>query len=524
MKKISAILIICVLSIFPAACNSLNDSNTATVTIDTGIRTSKAAAPSDVTDIAVTVSGEGMATMTRSIPADTGMRTFEVPVGTARLFAVTASGQTFKYLGSATYDIVENEEVNINITMVRQAGILNLPYQSSYSGTTESFTVTVSIPETGGSVEYTFPPDDTTTKYVPSGNNRQIAITATPLAESAVISFSTVTTTADFVTGQYTDVFLLPIVAETKLVIPDIDDWNGSYYRLIILENFIAPTWNEILGANLTNTISSNYNFYPWDIDFDKQGRIYVAVNSSEEQVLRIDSLSSLNDTEIVPYLSGSGVEAIAIDRNNNYLYHTRGTDLRRTDIASPGTGTALDLSAFTNPYFTAIAVDDQGMLYLSDSAETTPSAELVQDRIVKYNPETGAIITTYSSNIDFLLTVFDGGATKNISDIMIRDNYVYVANYGGVDGSKIFQLNTDLQYVDSYGNTSETNTSRGYFYGPHHFVGIRNDQFVIIDENFGNSFNPLDKLISMEDMNGTNWSVFDPSSYEESFSFYYYC
>jgi hypothetical protein len=63
-------------------------------------------------------------------------------------------------------------------------------------------------------------------------------------------------------------------------------------------------------------------------------------------------------------------------------------------------------------------------------------------------------------------------------------------------------------------------------FYSPHHFAAILNrNRLYIIDETFENFADPYEKFVAMDDMSGTNWEVFDPTTIgEDPFTFYYNC
>ncbi len=139
-------------------------------------------------------------------------------------------------------------------------------------------------------------------------------------------------------------------------------------------------------------------------------------------------------------------------------------------------------------------------MLYITTSE---PDAVLV-----KYDPFVG---TYQESNGAFLLVTPWG--------ILVKEPYLYVANPDGNDGFMIVQYDTNLQFVRGYGDPAATeNTSRGMFYGPRNFVAILSNDITIVDENLGN----LDKLISMNDMNGSLWQTYGSYGSGEGFFHFY--
>lgn len=345
---------------------------------------------------------------------------------------------------------------------------------------------------------------------VPAGKSRLFEVIAyiDPSDSSAALSFRG-TATLDLEEGSAATLPVSLSVYETKLIIPD----PNNTPKIIQITDFNNPDWKELNTSNFTNIT----DFRPYDIDFDSKGRIYIANNRSSvanEMVVRIDNFDNPNDTVMVGNVSAFGVKAIAIDRKNGYIYHTRGTDLRRTDISSPGIGTAISVAAFSTPQFAALAVDEEGMLYIADYSP---------NQIVKLDPDNPlTFIKSYTSNIDFI----NDFGTFSHGDIYTWGDSLFIANLNGITGYKVLELDKDtFTLLNNYGTaTTSADISKGMFYGPHLFVGIRNDKFYMVDE-YGENGLYLDKLISMDDMSGTNWTIFDPTSIgQTAFDFYYDC
>ncbi|MBN2041125.1 MAG: hypothetical protein JW864_13865 [Spirochaetes bacterium] len=503
MKRVLIFLSICALSALLASCNSLNDQETAMVTIDTGIRASKAAAPSDITDISVTVSGEGMATMTRSIPTDTGIRTFEVPVGSARFFSVKANGQYFTYIGSATYDIFDTEENNINISMIKQAGVLNLniPNQSSYTGTVESFTIAVTMSESGSTIEQIFSPSDALLMDVPSGNSREITITTTPLSISAAVSFSTEEAVADFISGEETNVSVSPVVTETKILIPDflngriVQINNGDFNDPLWSPDWIEKDASSSADGLYLSTISIN-SLYPYDIAIDSSGRIYIANNYSlpDGAIIRIDNI---NDTSPESITAAAGIQSLALDRVNNLLYFsTSGSSVFRirTDVADTATDLGFDDTELADGNYNITGLEvDNNYLYLSNNM--------------------GATIKKVDLNLSYpdrVLSQYSGSFIAAPFDIIIKSNYVY---YTDLTGHYVVQTNTDLVEQDvllyAPGESDSFND-----YGPNRFLAVLNSRFYLIDEDTSGTVN---RLVSFPDFT-SDWSEYSGDS---NFRFY---
>jgi hypothetical protein len=100
----------------------------------------------------------------------------------------------------------------------------------------------------------------------------------------------------------------------------------------------------------------------------------------------------------------------------------------------------------------------------------------------------------------------------------------VYIANNNGGAGNAILQLNHNLQFVKAYGDEIDgTNTNPGQFYGPHRFVAIVNKRITVIDDDYFGSNN--DKVVSIEDITGSNWMTLPTSGDGQSlFTFYNLC
>ncbi|MGB4269348.1 MAG: hypothetical protein WBK20_09220 [Spirochaetota bacterium] len=138
MKRQTSLLIIAILF---AALISCSYENTATVTIDTGIRqqaqlsiwdtilawiTFSKPAKADpvpgqlgIESVLVKVSASDMQTIEQDIPLNTGKITLEVPAGSQRTFEVVAKDDDYRriYGGITTVDLSPGQQVTLNIEM-----------------------------------------------------------------------------------------------------------------------------------------------------------------------------------------------------------------------------------------------------------------------------------------------------------------------------------------------------------------------------------------------------------------------
>jgi hypothetical protein len=150
--------------------------------------------------------------------------------------------------------------------------------------------------------------------------------------------------------------------------------------------------------------------------------------------------------------------------------------------------------------------VDADGMLYMTgyDQSEKV---------LFKYNPTTESVEQSYGD-----------GNLASAWDIIIKDDYIYVANDDGPDGYQIIRMNKDFTSVEGYGdNTADPESpNAGEFLGPHRFVAILNKKITVTDELDNSDYDDVERLVSFEDMDGTGWDTFDPSEIGESaFSFF---
>ena len=319
------------------------------------------------------------------------------------------------------------------------------------------------------------------TLTVPSGAAR----TFTVLASTPSVTFRD-EVTVDLAPGEAKEVGLSPRLFASQILVPD--SMNG---RVVQVSDMQGAGWQEQTGMQ-----------NPSDVDFDSQGRIYVACAYSIQQMDDIQSGTS----NTVSAVSERGVVSIAVDRTNDLLYWSDSqgylwrvpvplgevNNPEPVNLGSPGEG---------GVYATAIAADSDGSLYVADSTTL---------EIVKINPNPDpanpTIMVSYSG-------APGGIPIKSPSDILANGDGVYVIDSGN---SRILHLTRNLGFVDSIsGHGSDS------FLGPARFVAILNKPITVIDEEpYTNQGN---RLVSFNDMTGAGWMTYEPQiEGADQFVFFY--
>jgi hypothetical protein len=308
--------------------------------------------------------------------------------------------------------------------------------------------------------------------------------------------------TVDLQPGQTTTINVTPTLGATQIVIPDLQN-----HRVVQISDMIGTGWTAITGSSLSGTVNTAGGLLtPWAIDFDSLGRIYIASNSTIG-LFRIDDISHPASPTAVLVDTTIGITSLAVDRTNGLVYYgTAGTNLNQKNVnnvaASP---TILSLASETLLIGPAsMAADDQGNLYM---VLTYPS-----NFIVKYNPSlpVGSRIIARSTYAGFTTPW----------GVMVKGPYVYVSdnngNGSGLGKAQIVRFDTNLNFVDSF-----SGPSTDPFYGPETFVATLNRKFTMIDEKA----DFFDRLVSFDDMAGTNWTTFGSNGAGvNQFDFYTVC
>ncbi|MBN2159957.1 MAG: hypothetical protein JW807_11225, partial [Spirochaetes bacterium] len=309
--------------------------------------------------------------------------------------------------------------------------------------------------------------------------------------------------------GSTVSVLVLMGLYETKIVLPDpFDNVNVSdpYRRLIQINDMSGAGWVEINGDSFA--IDPPVMFWPWAVDFDNSGKIYVANNMSStdsDVILRFNNIHDASPVSIGSGL-GSGIISVAIDRPRNIVYYATQNYLRQCDLNG-----IIDIT-LTSPSnldsISALAVGADGTLYIGGSNT------LGQGTVWRYN-----LLSPLSSDY------YSGTYTP--SDIEVKGSNIYVTYDGSGSTDKIVLLSDDLAFLDGYGMwvgpNPSLNENPGMFYNPRRFVAIRNDALIIIDDaNTGFDF---DKLVSIRNISGADWTTYGTEGKETGqFQFFYGC
>jgi DNA-binding beta-propeller fold protein YncE len=406
--KTGSVLVLCfaAVAIVPLlffSCNqmgtqSLSDNGTSIVSL-----AASKSVPSRITEITLSVSGDGMETVSKSIDPDQSSLTLEIPAGEARTFSLTMANKTVTFSGSVTEDLTAGEETELSI----------------------------------------------------------------PLELSG-----------------------------TKPIVPDADYYNGGG-RIVQINGmtgagWIEKDWDDFSGLGY----GSPYDFFPYDVDFDDKGRIYIANNSSSGGIIRLDDI---NDTSPEAIVSGEEIPSLAIDRLNGFLYYfIYDGDLFTYFLKQYNYNTGNEKEYNLSPYELipeSLAIDDEGMVYIVHDYGSG---------IQKFNPTGEGSLTGNSYTAEEAI------------DVLYKNGYIYVADIGGELPPKVIKLTTDLDYVDELpGKPDETDP----FHGPQRFLAVLSDKIYVIDEE---QFEPDEdnRTVAFDDISGTGWTTYQNSS--DPFSFFY--
>jgi hypothetical protein len=142
--------------------------------------------------------------------------------------------------------------------------------------------------------------------------------------------------------------------------------------------------------------------------------------------------------------------------------------------------------------------VDEEGLLYVGVLDSSTYGVF----KIDVSTPTSAVLVDSYS----------DPAVLTSPNDVMVKGDYVYVANQTGSDGYRIIRLTKTLQFVDAFGDdapTLPTPPQTGDFYGPTRFVAILNKRIAVMDEGPDVESGTDDRLVSFTDMTGTGWVTY---------------
>lgn len=321
---------------------------------------------------------------------------------------------------------------------------------------------------------------------IPSGSNRKFELEVFVNIPIIAATSYKGTATADLSQDSVT-IYLTMGVGSTKIVVPD-SEWNNGLTPRILQFNDISGAGTlslnfATLGPLLTAAGYTLSTFAPYDIDFDSEGRIYIANydGSTDSGIIRVENILGA----IPFFISTSGnTKTISIDRENNIIYYNDYSTIKSCDL----NGDPINSNIYTGEVLDTFTYSD-GFLYIIESGY-----------INKYNINTDAFVNSKE------ITQF-----ANPWDILVKENNLYVANFAGAAGYQILEISTsNLSLTGHFGNlTGIQDTSKGEFYSPRRFVSQMNRELFIIDDDESNDF---DKIIQMDNINGDNWKTLPAS------------
>lgn len=327
---------------------------------------------------------------------------------------------------------------------------------------------------------------------VPKGDNVTFELTIGLSASFTALPTTTYTSLKGKATTDITSdsavVTLYMGIGSTKLLAPDY-----SNNRILQFDN-ILDTTSESLDTDTqgfsTWLTTNNLAFGANDVEIDNQGRIYISDNGNgnTKGIIRVDNILGTNP---ILFATGhsNGINTMTIDRKNNIIYYTEGNKIHSSNL--DGSNEVLLPETHTDNGALGITVDGEYLYYI---------AVLGISSILKYSLEQKKVVKG----------TFVSPYLANPWDVLVKGDKLYITNFDGTNENQILELSTlDLSLTNNYGiyvgGTSSANTGKGNFYGPRIFIGCINEEITIIDES---GSHPLDKIIQMDDMNGTNWKT----------------
>lgn len=338
---------------------------------------------------------------------------------------------------------------------------------------------------------------------VPSGSDRTfelIVYVDTPIIAATSYKGKA---TVDLSQGN-AEITLSMGLGSTRLIVPD--SFNN---RLLQFDDISDSTAEILLAASLPVTTLN-----PYDVDFDNEGRIYIAnsVFGADGGFIRVENIIGTN-----PFLFGTGhnnIDTLTVDRYRSLIYYSDGSNIYRSNLDGNFEG-ALTITNGVESILTieGMTIAGNGLIYITGTTTigSTPT-------VFQYNPDTQKVTAYYT--MPNAITIFPW-------DVCIKETSIYVTNPNGADGWKIIQLNYDLTSPIGYGINKTTafglyDTSPGHFYNPRRFAAILNKEISIIDDYDSEG---ADKLVSIDNITGANWKTLPTADKGQGlFEFFYGC
>jgi hypothetical protein len=271
--------------------------------------------------------------------------------------------------------------------------------------------------------------------------------------------------TVDLVAGEKKEITLSPVTIDTQIIVPDYKN-----NRIVQISDMLGAGWLEkSVGASPIS---------PYDVDFDSQGRIFVA-DYSTSPLYYLDDITA---TPVSVSISATYLYALAVDRPANLVYFSDGTSLFWKDLGND-TDLGAQLSITITGRIMGLAVGPDGRLYLASYGSGLGGS------LIKYDPVVGKQIASYAPGSDW-----------DPWDVSVQGGYVYTTHVLSSGVKKVARSDLNLNFIDEY-----TGPASDPFYGPHRFVAILSKRITFTDEDQSTS----DRLISMDSINGAGLQTY---------------
>lgn len=482
MKKINPVLvIISILTLLFLNCSYQSNSNKSQVTIYTGLNQnnntiSASRAPSGITSLALTVTGDGdtLFEETYTDSSDFDELTIDLENGDDRTFFIVATSSTSPYTGLTIADISSSNST-VTVTMDTTFNVVSDPNTSQWDEP-EALAVDDDYIYIAG--------------YYHDGTGRKWRIEKRSKLDGALVS--------GFGTGGFINESTITAGSEPRDIIVD-----GQYIYIVgYEENGGGDFWRiekrDITTGNLDSNFGSsgivNYNIIVTagdyadaytiisDSTYIYTGGILVSNGLADS---RIEKRLKTNGNLVTSFGSpngylhfngpGSGnsfLKSISID--SNYIYavgkYWNGSDEDRyIERITIGTGVQdigwiSVLSDAGNDDFTSVILDSNSNLFVSGNVPD--SYPHVQWRLEKRNVNTGSLVSAFSNN-----GIFDATFNQETTDLNLNslcciandENYIYLAGYEAVNGESRSQWRLEKRDIET-GELDTNFASSGVF------------------------------------------------------------
>ena len=355
--------------------------------------------------------------------------------------------------------------------------------------------LTVSGPGMSTIEETLDPGESSITLEIPAGSSRTFEISI----NNETSAFGG-TETADLESGMSVDVSIDVEMNDLKLIV--IDRFNE---RLVQLDDMTGAGWTEkeALDYSLfTDLLITN------DVDYDQYGRIYTTVTDTGTNIfsiVRINSIGELDEDFRIsaPNLSTPSIYALAVDRNNNFIYYTYGNGTGETVVKADYSGnilTTYDSGLFFSdggPGIQGLAVDPDGYVHIAYDPLGDGRA------VEKLDPSGSGQIVAYN---EMMYGAFDA---------QYKDGYLYFVGYD----FDSFEIPLVYRLPVNYNATTSPDTLDGNpndvedtFWGALRFLVSLDGSLYIIDDDAFEA-----RIIKFDDITGAGWESFQATDIGKS-------